>query len=148
MKSWTVGRIHLSRRLGSICDHRGSHMSSPGRPPTLTHGGRVGTPPPFEKPKGRTGAEHGQGGPAGRAGACRLASVFSEEDWRGGLQGRTGLSGLFIRQCLPSERPQETAERGCQKKHGMPITFEFQMKNKSVFTISMSHACTCHPCPR
>ena len=34
--------------------------------------------------KGRTGAERGQGGPAGRAGACRLASVFSEEDWRGG----------------------------------------------------------------
>ena len=58
-------------------------MSSPGGPPTLTHGGRVGTPPPFEKPKGRTGAEHGWGRPAGRL-ACRLASVFSEEDWRGG----------------------------------------------------------------
>lgn len=117
----------------------------------------MGTPPPFEKPRGRTGAERGRDGPAGRAGAHRLACVFSEY-WRGGLEGRAGGEGKTGREDQP-ERPLRQAVlafreatgnhgAGLPEKHGMPVTFEFQMKNKSVFTISMSHAYTCHPCPR
>ena len=91
----------------------------------------MGTPPPFEKPRGRTGAERGRDGPAGRAGARRLACVFSE-DWRGVLEGRgrqegrTNLNGLFVRQCLPSERPQETVVQGCQKNTGCPLHLNFK----------------------